>query len=266
MRNLSIRTLLCLLVASAALLIAAPQPRARKIVLVAGIKTHAPGFHEYLKTVKLLKVMLDRSPNAGPVRTEVYYNGWPDDPSTLDTADTVLFFSDGQPGDKSPPVPYMTPERMKIVERAMRRGCGIVTVHYTTFITQEFADDIMEWQGGYYERKGSPETRSLIKTVDTDVALGTPEHPISRGLQPFKFKDEYYYRLKFRENDPRLKAILRVPELSEKPQEQRVFRFVVLGARVTRCGSHQPGRQGVGVVLVGCDAELEGIGAVLEDG
>ena len=37
--------------------------RAKKIVLIAGKKSHGPGLHEYLKSVKLLKVMLDESPN-----------------------------------------------------------------------------------------------------------------------------------------------------------------------------------------------------------
>ena len=55
----------CLLTEGLASLPGAAQPRPRKIVLLAGIKNHTPGFHEYLKTIKLLKVLLDRSPNAG---------------------------------------------------------------------------------------------------------------------------------------------------------------------------------------------------------
>jgi len=222
MRSSRIWKWVCLLTAGLILMSGATPPRAKKIVLIAGAKSHAPGAHEYLKSVKLLKVLLDRSPNVGKLRTEVHFNGWPEDAATLDTADTIVIISEGQPGDKNPPVPFMTSERMKVMEKQMQRGCGIVTIHYTTFITYAFVDQILEWQGGYYEWKGPPERRSAIKTLETDLKLGAPDHPISNGLQPFKFKDEYYYKLRFRENDPRLKPILQVPALSEVPEQQIV--------------------------------------------
>jgi type 1 glutamine amidotransferase len=211
--------LLCLF---AAVLSGAAPPRARKIVLLASPKSHGPGAHEYLKSVKLLKVLLDRSPNVGAVQTEVHFNSWPEHPETLDTADTIVIISEGQPGDSNPPVPFMIPGRMKVMEKQMRRGCGIATIHYTTFITYAYVDQILEWQGGYYEWKGPPESRSAIKTLEADLKLGAPEHPVSNGLLPFKFKDEYYYKLRFRENDARLKPILQVPALSDVPEQQIV--------------------------------------------
>src|SRR5580698_4399672 len=87
----------------------------RKIVLIAGKKSHGPGEHEYLKTIKLLKVLLDRSPNLHGVTTEIYFNGWPEDAKTLDTADTIVVISDGQDHDESLRVPIYTPERMRIM-------------------------------------------------------------------------------------------------------------------------------------------------------
>ncbi len=42
---------------------AADAARPREIVLVAGRKSHGPGVHEYHKSVRLLKVMLDTAPN-----------------------------------------------------------------------------------------------------------------------------------------------------------------------------------------------------------
>ena len=35
-----------------------------------------------------------------------------------------------------------------------------------------------------------------------------PGHPIARGVKPFKVKEEFYFNLRYRENDPRLKLIL----------------------------------------------------------
>src|SRR5258708_35176421 len=69
--------------------------RPRKIVLIAGEKSHGPGEHEYLKSVRLLNVLLDRSTNLQWLKTELYFNGWPYDPSVLDTADTIVRLSGG---------------------------------------------------------------------------------------------------------------------------------------------------------------------------
>jgi len=196
--------------------------RPRKIVLIAGKKSHGPGEHEYLKTVKLLKVLLDRSPNLHGVQTEIYFNGWPDDPKTLDTADTIVVISDGQDHDESPRVPIFTPERIRIVEKQMARGCGFVTFHFSTFISYEYADQVLEWNGGFYEWDEKRGRTSLIKTVETDVKLGAPGHPILNGVQPFHFKDEFYYQIRFRQNDARLRLILQVPALSPVPEDQAV--------------------------------------------
>ena len=46
----------------------------RKIVLIAGSKSKEPGVHEYLKSARLLKVLLDRA-GLKDVETEVVYDG-----------------------------------------------------------------------------------------------------------------------------------------------------------------------------------------------
>lgn len=197
----------------------------RKIVLIAGKKTHGPGAHEYLKSVKLLKVMLDRAPNLRGVTTEIHFNGWPEDPATLENADTIVTISDGYNGRNSYPVPFMTEERMKVMERQMKRGCGIVTFHYSTFTPDEYGPRILEWAGGYFDWQGDdgrPDYYSAIKTLEADVVLTTPGHPVTEGVAPFRYQEEFYYKLRFRENDPRLKPILRVPELGGTAEEQTV--------------------------------------------
>ncbi len=212
----------CVLALAAMLALAGNTARTRKIVLIAGRKSHGPGEHEYLKTIKLLKVLLDRSPNLHGVTTEIYFNGWPEDAKTLDTADTIVVISDGQDHDESLRVPIYTPERMRIMEKQMRRGCGFVTFHFSTFISYEYAEQVLEWGGGFYEWDEHRGRVSAIKTLDTDVQLGSPEHPVSNGVQPFHYKDEFYYQMRFRQKDPRLKPILQVPALSAVPEDQTV--------------------------------------------
>ncbi len=113
-------------------------------MLIAGKKSHGPGAHEYLKSVKLLKVLLDRASNLKGIRTEIHFNGWPENPDTLSDADTIVTISDGQDGDRYSPVPFMTEERMKVMGKQMRRGCGFMTFHFSTFTPDRYGPQILE--------------------------------------------------------------------------------------------------------------------------
>lgn len=194
-------------------------------MLIAGKKSHGPEVHEYEKSVSLLKVLLDSSPNLKGVKTEFHLNGWPEDPRTLEDADTIMTISDGQDGDLFSPVPWMTPERMEVMQRQMQRGCGFITLHFSTFAPDELAPQILDWGGGYFDWQDETGRRnwfSRIKTLDSDVKLPTPDHPICRGLSPFKLRDEFYYRIRFQPDDKRLRPILLAPEVSEVVEEQIV--------------------------------------------
>lgn len=199
--------------------------RPRKIVLIAGKKSHKPGEHEYEKTVRLLKVLLDRAPNLKNISTEIHFNGWPENPATLEDADTIVTISDGQDGNLYSPVPFMTPERMQVMQRQMKRGCGFMTFHFSTFAPDALAPQILEWGGGYFDWQGDDGKRkwySDIKTIEDTLQPGPLRHPILNGFAPFKFRDEYYYRIRFRENDARLKPILLAPALGGTTLEHTV--------------------------------------------
>ena len=193
-------------------------PKPKKIVLIAGKKSHGPGVHEYEKSVRLLKAMLDTSPNLEGYHVEIHFNGWPTDPTTLDDADTIMTISDGRDGNKFSPVPWMTEQRMAVMRKQMQRGCGFITFHFSTFASDMWGKDVLEWGGGYFDwedENGERNWYSAITTLKSKVELGTPEHPISHGLKPLDLREEFYYKIRFRENDPRLKPIWRVPELGE---------------------------------------------------
>ena len=205
-------------------LMAEGDQRAKKIVLIAGKKSHGPEVHEYLKSVKLLKVMLDESANLN-VKTEIHFNGWPENPKTLDTADSIVVISDGQDGDLYSPVPFMTEARMPVIEKQMKRGCGLVTIHFSTFAPDKYGPQILEWGGGYFDWQGDDGKRSwysAIKTLTAEVKPGQLNHPIANGVAPFQIEEEFYYRIRFRENDTRLGPILLVPDLAKDAQEQVV--------------------------------------------
>jgi hypothetical protein len=75
----------------------------KKIVLLAGPKSHGPvgnGVHDYGWSARLLRMMLETSNVKEKVRVEVYLDGWPRNPKTLEDADTIVVISDGRDGDR----------------------------------------------------------------------------------------------------------------------------------------------------------------------
>src|SRR4051812_35642742 len=69
----------------------------KKVVFLAGRLDagHPRGTHEYERAAALLKLCLDMSPDLRGVRTEVHLSGWPNDPVTLDDADTIVVITNG---------------------------------------------------------------------------------------------------------------------------------------------------------------------------
>src|SRR5205814_903166 len=191
--------------------------------LIAGTITgHPKEAHEYEKNVILLKHLLDASPDLlGKVRVEAHFKGWPDDPSTLDDADTIFLTSDGTDREEKNH-PLYVGDHWQFIERQMKRGCGLVFFHWSTFSPMRVHDQITEWVGGHfdYETGNAPNHwYSAIQTWKAESKLGTPGHPILRGVRPFTTQEEYYYRIRFRENDPRLKPII----VTRPPKESNDF-------------------------------------------
>src|SRR5439155_22765654 len=195
----------------------------KKIVLIAGpITGHPKEAHEYEKNVILLKHLLETSPNLqGSVRVEAYFKGWPPDVSTLDDADTIFLTSDGS-DRKETDQPLYVGDRLQVLGQQMKRGCGVVFFHWSTFNPRRAHDQITEWVGGYFDYEsgsGPQKWYSAIQTWNASTSFGAPEHPILRGVKPFTAREEFYYRLRFRKNDPRLKAIV----LTRPPNENQDF-------------------------------------------
>src|SRR5207244_4286005 len=111
----------------------AAEPAPKKIILIAGAKSHGPGEHEYEKGIQLLKHCLDTSPNLRGFKTEVHLNGWPKDEKAFDGAATVLLFSDGS-DRKEDAHPLLREQRLQTLQKLMDRGVGFVALHYTLFV------------------------------------------------------------------------------------------------------------------------------------
>ena len=185
--------------------------RSKKIVLISGpITGHPKHTHEYEKSTILLKHLLDTSPNLDGIEIEAHFNGWPDQPQTLDDADSIVLISDGGDHDEANH-PLYVDDRLKVIEKQMERGCGFVQFHWSTFNPSRYHDKITEWIGGYFDYETGDGPRkwfSAIKTWEGPTQLGTTDHPICRGVKPFRVKEEFYYRIRFRRDDQRVSPIL----------------------------------------------------------
>src|SRR5215211_6876852 len=139
-----INILTCILAAYAAVASAGENEKPKKVVLVAGTKSHGPGHHEYELGMRLIKQCLDTSPNAPALKTEVHLHGWPTDERTLDDADTIVLFCDGSDHAEQDH-PILQDDRLAKIGKQMQRGCGLVAIHYTVFVpTKRGAPEFLE--------------------------------------------------------------------------------------------------------------------------
>ncbi len=199
-------------------------PRPHKVVVLAGPldKGHPPGTHEYEKSARLLKHCLDRAPSLAGLTTELHTGGWPKDEHVLDSADTIVLLSSGA-DRREQDHPFLVGDRLAVLDKQMKRGCGLVLIHWSVFVPRKKAGDkVLEWVGGYFDYESGPGPRgwySKIQTTKTTARPASPKHPIVRGVTPFEVREELYYRMRFRERDPRLVPILTAALPGEKGEQ-----------------------------------------------
>jgi putative membrane-bound dehydrogenase-like protein len=174
----------------------------KKIVMVAGTPSHGPLAHEFNAGTLLLKKCLDQVPGVNAV---VYTNGWPSDPNAFDGAAAIFLFMDGGGGH-----PILRDNRLQKIGALMREGVGLGCAHYAVEVPKERGGpEFLEWIGGYYENAFS------VNPMWTPNFQSFPDHPITRGVQPFSINDEWYFNMRFR---PEMKGV--TPILVAKPSDK----------------------------------------------
>ncbi len=178
----------------------------KKIVFIAGPRSHGFGSHEHKAGCMLLEKSLKESGLKG-FTTEVVTNGWPKDESVLEGADCIVMYTDG--GGRH----FANPNLPKI-DKLAGEGAGIVCIHYGVEVPKgESGDRFLNWIGGYFETHWSVNphwTAEFEKLAD---------HPITRGVKPFTIRDEWYYHMRFR---PEMKNV--TPILSDLPPDESLSR------------------------------------------
>jgi type 1 glutamine amidotransferase len=193
------------------------DPKLAKIVLVAGSPSHGPGEHEFFAGTAILYKMLKQNPGVAPVFCR---DGWPKNEGVFKGAKAVLFYMDGRSGH-----PIIKNNRMELVQKLIDEKAGFVNLHYAVDYPRKEGDRILTWMGGYYDAEIStnPHWVADFKSL--------PEHPVTRGVKPFKIRDEWYYNMRW---TPDMKGV--TPLLKATPPDE---------TRGTADARKHPGREEV---------------------
>lgn len=159
----------------------------RKVLLLAGNRSHGFGAHDHLSGCSLLARLLNES--GLPVEATVHslqQSGWPK-PEVLATANSIVIYSDGGGGH-----PFNA--HLAELDELTKMGTGIVCIHYGVEVPKGASGDaFLNWTGGYFETNWSVNPH----WVANYSAL--PDHAVARGVKPFSTNDEWYYHMRFRE-------------------------------------------------------------------
>ncbi|MEL7496980.1 MAG: family 16 glycoside hydrolase [Planctomycetota bacterium] len=175
-----------------------PLAKEKKVVFVAGTKSHGWGAHEHNAGCLLLAQCLEQAymDQGVPIHSTVYRNGWPSDPTAFDNADTIVAFCDG--GGR-----HFLHRNGESFEDVMRRGVGLVCIHYGVEVPKgPSGQRFLEWIGGYFETDWS------VNPTWTAKFEAIPEHAVTQGVEPFELQDEWYYHMRFADQAGRVTTLL----------------------------------------------------------
>ncbi len=158
----------------------------KKVVFVAGTRSHGYGAHEHNAGCLLLAKHLKAARPDYVV--DVQRNGWPADPAKFfRDADAIVMYCDGGGG-------HMVIPHLEEVDELSKQGVGIVCIHYAVEVPRGDAGErFLDWLGGYFETDWS------VNPHWTASFASFPNHPISHGVEPFEINDEWYFHMRFRD-------------------------------------------------------------------
>ncbi len=157
-----------------------------RIALMAGGQGHGLGQHEWNAAAALIEEYLEKA-YPGVDCVPYYYRQWPKDLNELAGSAAIVVIDSGGGG-------HPVARRLKEFAPLMDKGIGFACLHYAVEVPKGDAGNaFLDWLGGHFETFWSvnPTWEAEFKTF--------PDHPIARGVKPFKINDEWYYHMRFRE-------------------------------------------------------------------
>ena len=179
------------------------DPKAPKVVLVAGSNYFKAGEHEYVAGCAVLMDLLKQNGVAPVLALD-----WPKKPDTLAGAKAVVFFFDGAEKHQ-----VLKDNRLATVQKLMDEKVGLVQLHQTADYPKDFGDKARGWAGGAWE-KGKGDRAHWVTEFDT-----FPDHPVCRGVKAFKIDDGWLFKNTFVPEMKGVTPLLRTwnPKAAVKP-------------------------------------------------
>ena len=122
------------------------------------------------------------------VETVTVYGGWPEDESVFEGLDALVLYCDG--GKR-----HLINDHLSSFNRMLDDGVGVVALHYCVEVPKgsASADAMLRATGGYFETDWSVNPHWLANFTTL------PDHPITTGVSPFALQDEWYFNMRFQD-------------------------------------------------------------------
>lgn len=155
-----------------------------KIVFISGSPSHGRLHHEHRAGNMILAEALNKSELNVQANLVPHY-GYPEDPSILEDASTIVIFCTGHRG-------HVLNKHLDQFDALMKKGIGVVMIHWATEAEKgKPGEKFLEWMGGFCDLDWSVNPHWTARFKDF------PDHPICNGVKPFEINDEWYYHMRF---------------------------------------------------------------------
>lgn len=168
---------------------------AKRVVIVAGRKSHESTVHEYPAGADLLAEVAGQS---GLPWTVTAAKEWPADTAAIADADLVVLYSDGL-------ADHVAKGRAAELRQRLNTGKGLVVLHFALEPPEDdpaLRDVLRDAVGGVFESGWSV---NPVWKADLTVSPGSPA---ARGLERLTVTDEIYFHLRFASGGGQLDPVL----------------------------------------------------------
>ncbi len=181
----------------------------KKVVFIAGNRSHSSGEHEFRAGCMVLAKALNEQSGLA-VEATVIGADWKKDTSVLDDADTVVIYADGTSGIGG---------QWDYLDGLAKKGVGMVFMHYAVHPSPEQGKKYYQpWIGGAMESGWSVNPHWF---AEMEI---NKDHPIGRGLpEKFECLDELYYNMRFRDDREKVLNLI-----TTVPTRERMRRYINL--------------------------------------
>ncbi len=197
---LRILSLAVLIITLACAATSAAAPKKKLLLIGQGPDGHPVQTHEYFAGLRVLEKSLAPMKDHIDI-VQVRADGdWKEGPDLLVSADgAVLYLAEGAKWIQA------DPRRYEAFTKLAQRGGGLVALHWA--IGTREAKNVAGFQQLFGACHGGDDRK--YKFLETSVTVVGRDHPITRGIDDFTIKDEFYYRLKFVDDERSLQPLLK---------------------------------------------------------